>query len=704
MTTISVRALDQVLEATISPKIASGNRETVLLRVDFSEHWDGFAKSAVFYTSKNPVPYSRPLSVNGLCTIPSEVLADECRLFISVQGVNTSTGAIKATLPVKYKVDPGAPPLVVSDPTPDVYQELLTAYSKVGNELAVERARIDALLKLEEGSTTGDAELQDIRIGIDGNAYNSAGAAVRQQANALENAKQRKYGSFIAAEVSTHENVVYQVETKTEQAQTNGYYAEYAITDEIMLLVTGCSWSSYSIFPLGAFYDSDGNLIKKIGFSACADYKKVLVYVPSGAAALIINGKAWYEPAVEKFVPGDLEADISEIKLNIAAKIAADKMKNHSAVDREAVEIALTEDNTELLEAQMYDSWGNLTDGALSTGTYDTLYFAVGSFSTFLLDNYAVGTYGGAFLDENKNWLSSFATDYPNNLDEKSVPVGAHYIAITVSAANRYKAITAYRKTYKLDGLRVFSDNIVGDWSGKKIVWIGTSVSFGQYAEKAYPTEAANRLGFDLVNCSVPGLAIHTDSAGAPLTYGSLAMTKAEYVANGWDIPDAPIDYVPGGSYNNYYRTYENVFSADNADADLYVFDIAPNNSDFSTTDWDAFDFANWRYTDGSDFANHRATFFGALLFLMDKMYSLNENARMIFVLGSGFAYYDGKTAFQKVKDKWNIPVVDLWGKMNTSPKSLAKLKSKNGTDSHPSTYAHEIMGRILAGEMQTIG
>ena len=337
--------------------------------------------------------------------------------------------------------------------------------------------------------------------------------------------------------------------------------------------------------------------------------------------------------------------------------------------------------------------------------------------------------YKGTF--ENRVYVKSISFEVKDNpiLDFSNETSEFDFVLINYKDDNKkWEDSYKYAQYQEEELSKRISNN---QWYGKKICIIGTSVAHGSNAETAYGYIAQQRLGFSMIPAGVPGQAIHgkivsytKDGAAkkilSPLIYGSGVLTKAEYSAAkavkdaglstdviGMGIPDSPSNPSnwagEGKPYNNYYRTWENLFTEKNKDVALWIYATIPNNNNYSLDDWNNFNTSKWAYKDGTAFEDHRTTFLGAMLYLMDKMYSVQPTARMVLVIDSEFNYELGKNNFKLLSETYNIPIIDLWSKINTSPKSLLQLKSFNGTNSHPSTFGHEMMGNIFTNELLLI-
>ena len=70
------------------------------------------------------------------------------------------------------------------------------------NEINTQKTRIDNLASLEEGSTTGDAELIDARVGINDFIYPSVGECIR---TSFENVKH----SYVSKDMLMKEDLIY---------------------------------------------------------------------------------------------------------------------------------------------------------------------------------------------------------------------------------------------------------------------------------------------------------------------------------------------------------------------------------------------------------------------------------------------------------------------------------------------------------------
>lgn len=151
MSTIQVSCIDQVLTMTNTPVIASGGIKEDRVAFTFCPMWDGFYKTAVFWRTEDEV-YNQVLDDTNSCDIPPEVLGTEGVLYFGVFGVNDAE-AQRTSEVLRYTIERGAitdggKP---SDPTPDIYTQLLAKIAAMGDN----KGKADKVSSATEGNFAG---------------------------------------------------------------------------------------------------------------------------------------------------------------------------------------------------------------------------------------------------------------------------------------------------------------------------------------------------------------------------------------------------------------------------------------------------------------------------------------------------------------------------------------------------------------------
>ena len=553
-----------------------------------------------------------------------------------------------------------------------------TNISRNTADIATQKARIDQIASLPSGSTSGDAELQDIRVGADGVTYDSAGTAVRSQISGI-------YDSYallpLKAETITNKEGYYDV--SGFHALSNFSAAEYTCTPGDVIYITASGNSNFAGY---IFYNSSNVSVLESSKNELFLLKRVVV--PQNATKLGLNklrASGGVASALE-VLKTDNEDLFPYITKSDASTLYVSKEKADSIYAKKPLKAETITNKEGYYDVSGFHALSNFSAAEYTCTPGDVIYITASG-----------NNYFAPFLIYDSNGSVVFEYKPKNTSCERhqvTIPNNGAFIGLNHLIKTAPKISVEIIDAEDLFPLDDIDDRITvlenqGDhqWINKRVLWLGTSIPWGTALSdgtyKSYPSIVGEMLGCTVYNMALGSSMLragdHTRvSSSDPFGWSgrdytlpaySLSMTSLEkqnFIDNysTWKdvltnapatLSDAEKAKILNASYEYRLSPY---LSSGATPVDLFVIDHGYNdafNPKTDTTDMLA------EPTDPTD----RTYFLGALRYIMNVILTDNPKAKICFI-----GHYENDRnpavylAQEKAAEVWCLPLLKTWEKI----------------------------------------
>ena len=299
------------------------------------------------------------------------------------------------------------------------------------SDLEVERARIDSFTRLSEGSTTGDAELIDARVGTDGEVYSNVGNSIRTQINRMYSNIETYIGKSLKYNYEWIEGGYIDNTNGNLVSNNNWKYTDFIkITDGVKSF--GVFTTLEGSYSYNAFYDINKTFISNFSVNSST------IDIPSNAVYFRIsstkNSNTIITNIVETLSEKCNENQAREISKGISNDLKQDLINEYIGV-----------------KAEYYYNW--LDGGYIDNTNGNLVNFNNWQYTDYIeLDNVnqlevsttLTGSYSyNAFYDVNKTFIKSINVS-ENIID---IPSNAKFMRLSV---NKGSVTTVKNKIEKL--------------------------------------------------------------------------------------------------------------------------------------------------------------------------------------------------------------------------------------------------------------